>query len=148
MNAAQTLAARVDEELNVWRLLGSLSLAFGVSALLLAAIGVYGVTAFGVQRRTREFGLRMAVGATRGDVLRLVFKHGVQRLALGMIAGVFLGWAISRPLAHLAARITGPPGAVVYLMVLSAMAVALGVALWLPARRAANVDPMEALRYE
>jgi putative ABC transport system permease protein len=131
------------------RVFGALAGAFGASGLLLAAVGIYGVTSFTVQRRTREFGVRLAIGARPRDLLALVFKQGLRQLAIGLVVGTVAGWMLSQPLANLMARMSGgPPGLGAYLLVFSGVALALAFALWLPARRAAKVDPMVALRCE
>jgi putative ABC transport system permease protein len=124
-------------------LLGS----FAVMALLIAAIGIYGVLAYSVTQRTREIGVRMALGAQPGDVLRLVVREGM-RVAIvgtcaGLVGGFVLGRAVSSLLYGVAVR---DPATFTYVAALL-MSVALA-ACAIPARRAARVDPMVALRYE
>jgi predicted permease len=148
VDLVQTLGERGSEDRRLSRMLGALTLVFGVSALLLAAVGVYGVTSFAVQRRTREFGVRMALGARPLDVLALVFKQGALQLLVGLFAGTFGGWLISRPLMHVLASMAEPTGPLVYLLVFSCVGISMAYALWWPARRAAKVDPLVALRYE
>ncbi len=143
-----TLADHFEQRVAPGRVFGGLALAFGASGMLLAAVGVYGVTSFGVQRRTREFGVRMALGAKPSDLLALVFRQGLRQLALGLVAGSVAGWYFGRPLARTAAQIAGPPGLDAYLVVFAGVALALALALWWPARRAARIDPMVALRCE
>ncbi|MCX5644849.1 MAG: ABC transporter permease [Phycisphaerae bacterium] len=125
------------------RILGAL----GVLALVLASVGVYGVMAYMVSSRTREIGIRLAVGATRGDLLRLVLSAG---LRLGLIAAALglplaLGGAVV--LRHQIAGIS-PFDPVSFLAVVACVLAALTAACWLPARRAAKIDPMAALRHE
>jgi predicted permease len=125
------------------RILGAL----GALALVLASVGVYGVMAYLVNSRTREIGIRLAVGATRRDVLRLVLSTG---LRLGLIAMAFglplaLGGAVV--LRHQIAGVS-PFDPVSFAAVAACVLAALIAACWLPARRAARIDPMVALRYE
>lgn len=125
------------------RILGAL----GVLALVLASVGTYGVVAYMVNSRTREIGIRLAVGATRGDVLRLVLSTG---LRLGLIAtalGLPLALGGAVVLRHQIAGIR-PFDPVSFVVVTMCVLAALIAACWLPARRAAKIDPMVALRYE
>ena len=115
--------------------------------MLLTAIGLYGLLAFSVARRTNEIGTRMALGASRADVLKLVLKQGVGLIALGLVIGLGGALAVTRSLATLlfGVRATDPytfGGVAVVLLVVGLLA------SYLPARRATKVDPMVALRYE
>ena len=125
-----------------------MSLTFGVAGLLLAGVGVYGVTSFMVQRRMKEFGIRIALGATPRDVLRHVLRQGAWQLLIGLAAGTLAGWALSQPLKQVLAGIAQPSGLSVYIIVFSCIAFAMALALWWPARRAAKADPIAALRAE
>ncbi|HEY3491640.1 MAG TPA: ADOP family duplicated permease, partial [Solirubrobacterales bacterium] len=120
---------------------------FGLSALLLASVGIYGVLAFSVQRRTPEIGIRMALGARRGSVLALVFRRGIAELLAGLGLGLLLTWPAARVLSGTLVGIDpgDPPtyAAVTVLLV----AVSL-LACWLPARRASLTDPNAAIRYD
>ena len=120
---------------------------FGGLALVLAAIGLYGVIAFVVGQRTREIGVRMALGADRGGILRQVLGQGARLAALGLIAGLALA-LLAAPLLASQLVSVSPTDVLTYS---ATAALLLGVALaasWLPARRAAGVDPIEALRTE
>src|ERR1700722_5384278 len=121
--------------------------AFAVLALTLAAIGIYAVLAYTVARRTHEIGVRMALGARSGDVVRLVLGQGLQFTAIGIVFGVGGALVLMRFLESLLyeVRPTDPPTLVVVLLLLVSVSVA---ASYLPARRAMRVDPMVALRYE
>jgi predicted permease len=120
---------------------------FAVLALLLAAIGIYAVLAYSVTRRTHELGVRMALGARRGDVFRLVLGQGLRVTAAGIVFGVAGALGLTRFLQTLLyeVRPTDPPTFAAVLLLLVSVSVA---ASYLPARRAMRVDPMVALRYE
>ncbi len=124
-------------------LLGS----FAALALMLAAIGIYAVLAYSVARRTHEIGVRMALGARSGDVVRLVLGQGLRVTAIGIVFGVAGALGLTRFLQSLLyeVRPTDPPTFVVVLLLLVSVSVA---ASYLPVRRAMRVDPMVALRYE
>jgi macrolide transport system ATP-binding/permease protein len=129
------------------RLVASLSLAFGLLATGLAAIGLYGVTAFSVAHRTREIGIRMALGAERAVILRMVLRDVATMALAGIGVGVALSLALAR---YVESQLYGVPARDILTMgtaaiVLAAVALAAG---WLPARRASRVDPMLALRQE
>ena len=128
-----------------------LVLGFAVAALVLAAIGVYGVTAFGVALRKREFGIRMALGATAGSVVALVVRQSATFAALGALIGVGGAFALARVLRASLDSVLyrTSPFAVVPLIVAAAVLGAVAVAAaFAPARRAGRVDPMVALRSE
>jgi ABC-type antimicrobial peptide transport system permease subunit len=143
----QTLSGRIEGTLNArkvpMRLLGG----FGGMALLLAALGVYGVMAFNVGQRRREFGIRTALGATMRDVSSLVLRQGIRLVTLGTVAGLLGYVAVSRLLRGFVFDISplDPASLLIGPFVLPAVAT---LACWLPARRAARVDPLEALRNE
>ncbi len=120
---------------------------FAVAALLLTMMGIYGVVAFLVGRRSREIGIRMALGAHRSDVLRLVLQQGMKPVALGSVAGLAGSLAAARLVASQLYRISASDP-VTLMSILVLLGVAALFACWLPARRAAKIDPMEALRQE
>jgi putative ABC transport system permease protein len=121
--------------------------AFAVLALALAAIGIYAVLAYSVARRTHEIGVRVALGAGRADVVRLVLAQGLRVTAIGIVFGVAGALGLARFLRSLLYEVqpTDPLTFVAVLLLLVSVAVA---ASYLPARRAMRVDPMVALRYE
>ncbi len=120
---------------------------FGIVALLLATAGVFGVMAYSVSRRTREIGVRVALGARSRDVLTMILSQGLRTIAIGVVIGIAASLALTRAIASLLFGVTATDpltfGAVILLLISAAM-----LACYIPARRATKVDPMEALRYE
>jgi predicted permease len=143
----KTMEHQRDDSLSVERLAASMASAFGVLATVLAAIGLYGVMAFLVARRTREIGIRMALGAMTGNVIWLVMREVLLLLGIGVAIGLPAALAVTRLLASQLYGITpNDPATIVFATLGIAAIVALSG--YIPARRATRVDPVTALRYE
>jgi len=124
-----------------------LLLLFAVSALMLAGLGVYGVVTYSVVQRQREIGLRLALGAQRANIYRLVFREGLLPVLIGATAGVAISFAFARTAASLLFEVN--PHNPLIALVAGGVLVAVGAAACLlPARRASAVDPIHALRAE
>jgi ABC-type antimicrobial peptide transport system permease subunit len=143
----RTMESVVGETVAQRRLTMTLLAAFAGLALVLAAVGTYGVVSYSVAQRTREFGIRLALGGAAHDVLRDVLRHAMVVGALGIVAGLAGALALTRVLSGLLFDVSATDPAVFASIALLLGAVTL-VASWLPARRAARVDPMVALRSE
>jgi ABC-type antimicrobial peptide transport system permease subunit len=129
------------------RISAAISASVGAVGLLLAAIGVYGVTAYVVAKRTREIGIRLSLGASRWAVIGLVLRQGLRLLAIGVLVGLILGAASGRVLS--ASRMNTPPPDVSLLTGAAVLFLAIGLAAcYLPVRRVARLRATEALRYE
>ncbi len=130
-----------------WRLGAAMFTAFGLLALGIASLGLYAVTAYGVTQRTQEIGLRIALGAQHGDVVRLAITQAVRATAVGAAVGLAGALALSQAMRVLLFDVK-PADPISVLAAVSTLVAVAVVAAWIPARRAAAVDPMEALRTE
>jgi predicted permease len=130
------------------RLIAQIVTATGVMGLFMAVIGLYGVVAYAVSRRTREIGIRLAIGATPAHILRMVLNQGAVFTAVGLAIGLALAIPIARNVVRNFVVGTNPLGAMVLFGVPALLAAATMAACWIPARRAAKVDPTRALRQE
>jgi len=129
------------------RVAGTFVGAFGLLALVLAAVGIYGVTAYTTRQRTHEIGIRMALGASKRDVLKLVLGHGLRLTLVGVALGLSVSFALTRYLGSLLLGVTSTDALTFSSVAILLCAVAL-FACFIPARRAMRVDPLVALRYE
>jgi predicted permease len=134
--------ATVRPRLTVWVLA-----VFAAAALLLAAVGVYGVIAWDVAQRTREIGVRMALGARPAEVLRMVFRRGLGLILAGLVSGVVAALGATRLLRSLLYGVE-PADPATFAAIVLVLGTAAAAAIWLPARRATRVDPVEAIRTE
>ena len=129
------------------RLAGTLFGVFGVVGLLLAAVGLYGVMSYSVSRRTREIGIRMALGAQTGEVRGLVVRQGMLLTLIALVLGVAAAWAMARLSAGFLYGVK-PHDLVTFTGVPVFLAAVAFVACWIPSMRAARLDPLTALRHE
>ena len=143
----QTLDQLVAKSLGQRRFTLTLMLLFGVIALVLSAVGIYGVMAFAVSQRTQEIGIRMALGASALDVLKLVLRNGMFLAVIGAVIGLAGAFAITRFMSSLLFGVS-PTDVVTFGLVTAGLLLVALVACYLPARRATKVDPLIALRYE
>jgi predicted permease len=142
-----TQTALIDRLLRTERLLGFLSGAFGLVALALAAVGLGGLLAYAVARRTNEIGVRMALGAASGDVIGMVLRDSLWMVGGGILIGLPCAYAIGRVLKNALFRLEPMDSWTMALSFFALLTIAL-LAAWIPARRAARIDPMTALREE
>jgi predicted permease len=138
---------QVDRSLVQQKLIARLSSFFGLLALLLAAIGLYGVISYSVTQRTREIGIRMALGAERRNVQRLVLGQGAKLTLIGVLIGLGAAWALTRWIESLLFGVS-PTDRVTFVIIALLLMVVAMLACYIPARRATKVDPMVALRTE
>jgi len=140
----QTMESRLDQALVPRRVPMLIGMAFGVVALFLAAVGIYGVLAYQVAQRRREIGIRMALGSTAGDILGLVIRDGMRITGVGLAVGVVGMLALTRAMRGLLYGVQPLDPIVIGMVAIVLTGVAI-VATLVPARRAADVSPMAAL---
>ena len=142
-----TAQDQIDRSLLRERLVATISGLFGILAVLLATIGLYGVLSYGIARRTREFGIRIAIGAEGTSILRMVLGEAGWLLGSGIVAGLIAAWWLGRIVRSLLYGVQ--PGDLASLGIAIVVLAAAGtLAAWIPARRASRIDPIQALRYE
>jgi ABC-type antimicrobial peptide transport system permease subunit len=143
----RTLDTAIAENTWFYRVFGVLFMVFGGVALFLGAVGLYGVMAFSVSRRTQELGVRMALGAQAGDVMKLVMRQGLVQLGIGLFLGLGIAALLSRGLEIVLFEVE-PWDPMIFFLISLVLFVAGMLATYVPARRATLVDPVQALRYE
>jgi len=131
----------------MFRLGASLAAFMGTLGLLLAIVGVYGVVSYAASQRTREFGIRMALGASSGQVLGLLLRQGAQLAGAGLLFGLLGAWALTRAMTHMLVGVS-PSDPLTYFSVAALLSAVTLLACWVPAQRAMGADPMVALRHE
>ena len=147
VSEVRTVQSLVDQNLRTYTLIMSLFAGFSAIGLLVAITGVYGVTAFSVGQRRHEIGVRMALGATPGDVLRLIVGRSFRLIGIGAVLGVAAGWAIALTMRNILYGV-GAADPVTYAAVIGLVALCGLAACYAPARHATQLDPMAALRTE
>jgi len=147
VNEVSVMERRIERDLSRERVVAYLAVSFGALTLLLASLGLYGVLSYGVMRRTAEIGVRMALGAQRGQVVRLVIGESARLMALGSAAGLIATALSARYLSGLLFGVT-PLDSISLVAVMITFAVVMTLASYLPARRAVRIDPIRALRQE
>lgn len=145
--AIDPLSVVVDRTLHPERLVTQLSAGFGIIALLLTSLGLYGILAYTVARRTSEFGIRMALGAERATILRMIMREGLALVLIGLVIGLVAAYSLSRLMANLLYGVQ-PHDVVTFSVAAFTLILVAIVASYGPAHRATRVDPMDALRYE
>ena len=143
----QTLDALLDDVASDTSFLAALLGAFAGLALVLAVVGIYGVIAYTVTQRSHEFGVRMALGARKADIVLLVLKWGGRLALAGTALGLLSAWMLTRLMASLVQGI-GPRDAATFMAVPPLLLAAALIGCYLPAHKASRVDPMSALRNE
>jgi ABC-type antimicrobial peptide transport system permease subunit len=143
----RTMDEQISNSLLVERLIASLSAVFGFLATLLAVVGLYGVMAYTVARRTREIGIRMALGAFQGDVVWMVMREVLVLVSVGLAAGLAGAFVLAKLVQTQLYGVTGHDPLTIALAALGLSAVACAAA-YIPALRASRIDAMRALRYE
>jgi predicted lysophospholipase L1 biosynthesis ABC-type transport system permease subunit len=148
VNHAESMRTTVADTMGSQTLAARLLALFALTALVIAAAGLYGLLAYQVTQQMRDFGVRLALGAQRKDVLWLVLRRAVVLLSLGAVFGVALSLGLSRLVVSMVAGVDLHHMTLVVEIVTIVLAVTCIAASYLPARRAANIDPIQALRHE
>jgi hypothetical protein len=147
LSETETMPALVERRIGGYAIMGHLMGVFALLSLLLGAVGIYGVTAYAVDQRVNEIGVRLAMGAKRGDVVRMVVSHGARRALIGLIIGLALAIPMGSAMAGILIGVDARDPQTFAAVALTLALVSL-LGLYLPARRAARVDPVRALAAE
>jgi predicted permease len=150
LNNVRTQVEQADETLSMERLFARLVSLFGLLAQQLASIGLYGVLAYSVSQRTHEIGIRMALGANRRDVLKMILRQGMTLTLIGVVLGLVGAYVLTKYLESLTKMLygVGPSDPLTFSVIAMLLTLVALAACYVPARRATRVDPMVALRYE
>jgi ABC-type antimicrobial peptide transport system permease subunit len=143
----RTQREQINATMQIERLFAALTVGFGVLALALACVGIYGIMAYTVAQRTNEIGIRLALGAQPGQVRQMILRETTGLASVGIVVGLAAALALSRLVGSMLYEVQPHDPATLFGAVMTLLAVALA-ASWIPARRAAGVQPMEALRHE
>jgi predicted permease len=143
----QPMSALIEQDVKPFKVIAAMMLAFAAVSLLLGGVGIYGVTAYAVGRRTNEIGVRLAIGAERNSVVRLIVREGMMRASLGLLLGTGLALLMSRAMASLLVGVS-PTDPLTFASVILLLTVVTFLGAYLPARRAARLDPVRALAHE
>lgn len=143
----QPISALIDQDMGPYLLIAGMMFSFALVSLLLGAVGIYGVTAYAVGRRTQEIGLRMAIGAERRGVMTMIVGEGMRRALLGVAIGLVLAYPLSRALRAIAVGVN-PSDPLTFIMVAATLLLVAFLGTWLPAMRVARLDPVRALSAE
>jgi putative ABC transport system permease protein len=143
----RTLESLLRDRTWTWRVYGAMFSIFAVIALLLASLGLYAVVAYSVSQRRQEFGVRMALGASRSNILGLVFAQGMRHVVIGLVVGMGAAFGLTRILGSLLVGVK-PADPITFVFVAAVLTIAGVLGCAIPAKRATNVDPIIALRYE
>jgi predicted permease len=144
---AKTMKLALDNGLGIFRLGAGVAAAMGAIGLILAVVGIYGIVSFSTAQRTREIGIRMALGGSARDVMRMILQQSVSMVIIGLGVGLLAALGITRLMTQLLIGVS-PIDPLTYVMVAGLLSVVAFAACWIPARRATRVDPGIALRYE
>jgi putative ABC transport system permease protein len=147
LNNIATAADLLSASLTGPRVAATLLSIFGMVALVLAAVGMYGVMSYSVNLRSQEIGIRMALGARLQDVLKLILAHGMKLVLIGEVVGLAGAFALTRLMRGLLFEVA-PTDIMTFVIVAGVLTVVALIACYVPARRASKVDPLEALRCE
>jgi ABC-type antimicrobial peptide transport system permease subunit len=143
----RTIRQTIDDSIFQDRLLAALSGFFGILAMALAAIGIYGVVAYGMARRAREIGIRVALGARSGPLIRMVLREALVLVAVGMAIGLPASWAVGQQVSAVLFGVR-PVDAATYAGTAAVLVFSGVAAAWIPARRAASCDPARVLKVD